>query len=170
MHAHKGRDRHDLAARSYDQTRTTLGVATAVASAIVGTTSFAALQASPSRSIQIAVGFLAMIAAILAGLQSFLDLRARADLHRVAGIRYKAAIRQLEQLGIGAITGLKLGDAAVDELRKQLDDIEMQMPVVSPRIHRIIEDTYEGRVFINSVGEPVESVSAAPRSHSSSSS
>jgi hypothetical protein len=167
LHAHKGRDRHDLAARSYDQTRTSLGVATAVASAIVGTSAFSALQKSPGWPIQVAVGLLAMIAAILAGLQSFLDLRARADLHRIAGIRYKAVIRQLEQLGIGATTGLKLGDAVVDDLRKQLDDLEMQMPVVSPRIHKIVEDNFEGRVFINSVGEPVESTSAVPRSHSS---
>jgi intracellular sulfur oxidation DsrE/DsrF family protein len=154
LHAHKGRDRHDLAARSYDQSRNTLGILTAVASATVGTSAFAALQQAPNRSIQVAVGFVAMVAAVLAGLQSFLDLRARADLHRIAGVKYKAAIRELEQMGIGAIVNMKLDDPSVTQLRIQLKELEEQMPVVSSRIHKVVEESFEGRVFVNSVGGP----------------
>src|SRR5438445_4968916 len=78
LHAHKGRDRHDLAARRCDQRRYLLGVPATVISAIVGTSTFAALQRqSPDRGIQLAIGGLAILAAILVSLQSFLDLGAR---------------------------------------------------------------------------------------------
>src|SRR5438876_9841241 len=85
LHAHKGRDRHDLAARRCDQQRYLIGIPATVTSAIVGTTTFAAFQESPDRAIQLLVGVLAIIAAILASLQSFLDLGARAERHRIAG-------------------------------------------------------------------------------------
>src|SRR5207245_3416011 len=77
LHAHKGRDRHDLAARRCDHQRYLIGIPATIMSAIVGTTTFAALQGLPSRSIQISVGVLAIIAAIPASLQSFMDLGAR---------------------------------------------------------------------------------------------
>src|SRR6266496_2170050 len=108
LHAHKGRDRHDLAARRCDHQRYLLGIPAAIIAAVVATSTFAALQDSPSRVIQIVVGVLAIVAAILSSLQSFLDLGARAERHRMAGVRYKAVIRQLEQLGIGTIKGLGL--------------------------------------------------------------
>src|SRR5215831_10678127 len=72
LHAHKGRDRHDLAARRCDQRRYLLGIPATVVAAIVGTSTFAALQASPERLLQLVVGVLAIIAAILTSLQTFL--------------------------------------------------------------------------------------------------
>ena len=44
VHAHKGRDRHDLAARVYERGRYMLGVPTLIASTIVGTSVFSALS------------------------------------------------------------------------------------------------------------------------------
>ena len=151
LHAHKGRERHDLAARRCDQRRYLLGVPATIISAIVGTTTFAALQESPDRAIQVSVGVLAILAAILVGLQSFLDLGARAERHRIAGIRYKAIIRQLEQLGIGTLSGLVLDAPAVTELRRQLDATEEEMPVVPPRVYDRIEAKYLNSAFVDSV-------------------
>jgi hypothetical protein len=87
LHAHKGRDRHDLAARQCDQQRYWLGIPATIISAIVGTATFAALQASSGPLIQLIVGALAVLAAILTSLQSFLDLGARAERHRLAGAK-----------------------------------------------------------------------------------
>lgn len=151
LHAHKGRDRHDLAARQCDQRKYLIGIPAAIFSAIVGTTTFAALQGSPDRTIQVLVGVLAVVAAVLVSLQSFLDLGARAERHRIAGIRYKAAIRQLEQLGIGTLSSTALDAPAVTELRRQLDAIEEEMPVVSPRVYDRIEAKYHGSTFVDSV-------------------
>jgi len=47
LHAHKGRDRHDLAARRCDRQRYLLGIPATIFSAIVGTSTFAALQETP---------------------------------------------------------------------------------------------------------------------------
>lgn len=155
LHAHKGRDRHDLAARRCDHQRYLLGIPATIMSAIVGTSAFAALQESPDRSIQIAIGILALIAAILVSLQSFLDLGARAERHRIAGVKYKAAIRHMEQLGIGTLSGLALDAPVVTELRKNLDALEEEMPVVPPSVYDSVEDKYRHKAFVDSVvGQP----------------
>lgn len=153
LHAHKGRDRHDLAARRCDQRRYLLGVPATIISAIVGTSTFAALQQSPGRALQLVVGTLAIVAAILTSLQAFLDLGARAERHRIAGVRYKAVIRQMEQLGIGTIKGLGLDAPALSELRRQLDTLEQEMPVVPPGVYEQIEDKYRRHTFVDSVAE-----------------
>ena len=98
VHAHKGRDRHDLAARVYERGRYMLGVPTLIASTIVGTSVFSALS-SPSGGVpSLWVGLFSVLAAILAALQTFLDLPARSAQHRATGVKYKAAIRELEQM------------------------------------------------------------------------
>jgi hypothetical protein len=75
VHAHKGRDRHDLAARVYERGRYMLGVPTLIASTIVGTSVFSALS-SPSGGVPaLWVGLFSVLAAILAALQTFLDCR-----------------------------------------------------------------------------------------------
>jgi hypothetical protein len=151
LHAHKGRDRHDLAARRCDQRRYLLGIPATVISAAVGTTTFAALQKSPDRTVQLVIGVLAIVAAILTSLQAFLDLGARAERHRIAGVRYKAVIRQLEQLGIGTIKGLGLDAPALTELRQRLDALEDDMPVVPPGVYDRVEAKYRDPAFVDSV-------------------
>jgi hypothetical protein len=151
LHAHKGRDRHDLAARRCDHQRYLLGIPATVTAAIVGTSTFAALQESPGRPIQIVVGVLAVIAAILASLQSFLDLGARAERHRIAGAKYKAVIRHMEQMGIGTLRELGLDAPVVTELRKSLDALEEEMPVVPPNVYDSVEAKYRDRAFVDSI-------------------
>ena len=156
LHAHKGRDRHDLAARRCDQWRYVLGALAVSASAIVGTGIFTVLQESVHPVIQIFAGVLAIAAAILVSLQSFLDLGARAEHHRIAGIKYKAIIRDLEQLGIGTISGLGLDAPLLTELRQRLNALEEEMPVVSPSVYDRIEAKYEDKTFVDSVGKPLQ--------------
>jgi hypothetical protein len=154
LHAHKGRDRHDLAARRCDQRRYSLGIPATVISAIVGTTTFAALQESPNRTVQLVVGVLAILAAMLTSVQAFLDLGARAERHRMAAVRYKAVIRQLEQSGIGTIKNVALDAPALSELRQRLDALEEEMPVVPPSIYDRVELRYQNPAFVDSVVRP----------------
>jgi hypothetical protein len=151
LHAHKGRDRHDLAARRCDQQRYFLGIPATITSAIVGTSTFAALQESTDLYTKMAIGALAIIAAILISLQSFLDLGARAERHRMAGAKYKATIRRMEQLGIGTLSDLQLNDPVVNELREKFDALEEEMPVVPPRIYDFVEAKYQDKAFVDSV-------------------
>lgn len=150
LHAHKGRDRHDLAARRCDQRRYWIGVPATVLSAVVGTSTFVALQETVVREVRFIVGALAILSAILIALQSFLDLGARAERHRLAGARYKAVIRELEQRGIGTVD-LKMDSEDLDTLRVRLDALEEEMPVVSPRVYEAIEARYRDRHFIDSM-------------------
>jgi hypothetical protein len=151
LHAHKGRDRHDRAAQRCERQRLFLGIPATIASAIVGTATFAALQKSNSNSaIHLVVGGLAIVAAILVSLQSFLDLGARAERHRTAGVRYKQMIRDMEQLGIG--TGeLRVESAKIDELRQALDALEKEMPVVPLKIYNEVEAKYRNKALVRSV-------------------
>lgn len=152
LHAHKGRDRHDLAARQGDRWRLCLGIAATIISALVGTATFTALQDSSYWHIKLIVGVLVVLAAILTSLQSFLDLGARAERHRLAGVKYKAVIRHIEQLGIGTIQSL---DAPViTELRTTLDNLEEEMPVVPPDVYKAIEARYRNKVFVDTVDGP----------------
>ena len=151
LHAHKGRDRHDLAARRCDRQRYLLGIPATVFSAIVGTSTFAALQETPGSAARGIIGGLAIIAAILASLQSFLDLGARAERHRIAGVKYKAVIRRLEQLGIGSVSGMGLDAPVLTEVRQSLDGLEEEMPVVPPSIYDLIEGKYRRKEFVDVV-------------------
>src|SRR6058998_688996 len=82
LHAHKGRDRHDDAARRYEGHRTGFGVPTIVLSAVVGTSVFASLGEQPAVWAQVSVGLLSMAAAVFSALQTFFDYPARAERHR----------------------------------------------------------------------------------------
>jgi hypothetical protein len=160
LHAHKGRDRQDLAARRCDQRRYLLGIPATIIAAIVGTATFAALQKTPDPRVQLVVGVLAIVAAILTSLQSFLDLGARAERHRMAGVRYKAVIRQLEQQGIGTLA--KALDAPLlNELRQRLDALEEEMPVIPPHVYDQIEVKYRDPAFTDSVIRRAASSTAA---------
>ena len=94
LHVHKGRDRHDLAARRCDRIRWWLGGSAAVLSAIVGTTIFAAVEKHLDNSsltlkvLIISVGILAAILILLRVFYRAADLRPRhwrhAGAHRLA--------------------------------------------------------------------------------------
>ena len=70
LHAHKGRDRHDLAARRNDTLRYWLGVPTVILSAVVGTSVFASLGAQVDTSLKIVIGLVSITSAVLASLQN----------------------------------------------------------------------------------------------------
>src|SRR6185295_16273629 len=79
LHAHKGRDRHDLAARWCDGYRLLLGGLASVLSAVVGTSIFASLSSnSPNTWIGIIVAMLGILSAILTSLSTFLNLSEQA--------------------------------------------------------------------------------------------
>src|SRR5437667_5886883 len=91
-HVHKVRDRHDLAARRCDRIRWWLGGSAAVLSAIVGTTIFAAVEKhldNSSLTLKVLIISVGILAAILTGLSTFLNLAERTEKHRSAGVQYK---------------------------------------------------------------------------------
>lgn len=153
LHAHKGRDRHDEAARRYQTLRFLLGVPTIALSAAVGTSVFASLNASPAAATAIAVGIVGIAATVFAALQTFLDYAGRAERHRVAAVKYKSVIRELEQALTGTLDRRDPRDEWFGELRGRLDSLEDTTPVVAQGIWERVEKTYARVDFVGTAQE-----------------
>jgi len=145
IHAHKGRDRHDSAARRYTSFRYWLGVPTLIVSTIVGTSVFSALTSQMSPPLWIAI--LSVSAAVLTALQTFLDFATKADRHRAAAVKYKAVIREIEQHVIICDDGKEHG-AEISGIRTKLDNLEDEAPVILPIFYDEVEVKYENVTFV----------------------
>lgn len=154
LHAHKARDRHDEAARQNDQYHRALGVPTIVLSAIVGTSIFTSLEMQVDPSLKILVGLISITATVLASLQTFYNFADRADKHRIAGVKYKEMIRELEQLltqpkeMLAKPIGQESKLAWLNDIRERFDTLEEEAPVVSSRIYTRIEKQYTDVAFV----------------------
>lgn len=89
-----------------------------------------------------------MTAAVLAALQTFLDFGGRSDKHRTAGVKYKTAIRQLEQLCVRRSQGEALSQDELNDLRTALDVLEDAAPVIMPRIYDRVEAKYRDVKYV----------------------
>ena len=148
IHAHRGRDRHDRAARRCDGIRLWLGGCAAVFSAAVGTSVFAALEKQTSNiSIQVSVSVAAILSAILTGLGTFLNLSERAEKHRFAGVRYKEVIRELERILSVSVSSVGNADPTVAAIQNRLDQLEESAPVVPEALYTRIEDEWKNQSF-----------------------
>jgi hypothetical protein len=157
LHAHKGRDRHDETTRHFESRRYWLGVPAAILSAIVGASVFASLselfeQSNLSDGVVLFVGFLSILAAALAGLQTTLNYAERAESHRVTGVKYKKIVRELEYMLTGSGEHLMVGDDSTEQLlldiRNRLDLLEEEAPVVPNKIYTRVEHRYSATVFV----------------------
>ncbi len=149
-HAHKGRDRHDEAARRYDQYRYWLGVPAVIFSAVVGTAVFASLGTTVDTLVKIIVGLISVTAAVLSSLQTFFNFADLAERHRAAGVRYKNIIRELEQAFTESPEWLREKADWMSDLRRRLDELELEAPVVPKAIYDRIEQRYKSVTFVHS--------------------
>src|SRR5436190_5573570 len=116
---------HYLSADHFGTRKYWLGIPAVVLSTLVGTAVFATVQKQPELWLQITVGLASVAAALLASLQTFLGYSERAEKHRIAGAKYGALGRELEQLRASSITPTP---EAISEVRKRLDDLAMESP------------------------------------------
>jgi hypothetical protein len=116
---------HYLSANHYGRRSYWLGVPVIALSTVVGTSVFATLQKQPAPWLQISVGLASVVAAVLASLQTFLGYSARAERHRVAGAKYGALGRELEEL-LGSIAEIPAGQ--ITNLRERLDALALESP------------------------------------------
>jgi hypothetical protein len=147
IHAHKGRDRHDLAARLYERSRYLIGVPAILVSTVVGHAVFSAL--SSKEAPEWWVGALSILAAALTALQTFLDFPTRAERHRSAGVKYKGIIRSLEQTLAEHGRDLPPTEEMIDASRARFDALEDDAPVIMPRIFDRIEARYSKVSYVH---------------------
>jgi len=148
IHAHKGRDRHDAAARIYERLKYIVGIPALIVSTVVGTSVFSALAAQSKSPVSLWVGLLSVAAAVLSALQTFLDFPARAERHRAAGVKYKAVIRSLEHSLANLADSTALTQDQVSRIEQRLDELEDSAPVIMPRIYSAVERRYADVKFV----------------------
>lgn len=145
IHAHKERNRHDLAARRFDQARLWLGGTACVFSAIVGTSVFSVFEkeSSPGVAVKAVIVSLSILSAILTSLNTFLNLAERAEKHRSAGAQYKEMIWKIERIQS------KTKEPFVLEIEERLKDIQSTAPVVPNGIRSKVEKEFEKIEFVH---------------------
>lgn len=139
LHSHKGRQRHDRAARRLDRARVSLGATATAFAVIVSTSIFAALEKDSSGVWKIMLPVISLLSAILSGLSTFLNLAERADKHRSAGVQYKAMIRELERRLSEGISNSTITPSVLDEIQKRLDELEESAPIVPEQIFLLVD-------------------------------
>ena len=143
LHVRKQREKHDLAATRYDWYNRLLSGVVAVLSAVVGTAVFTSLEKQVDGWIRIVAGLLSFLAAVLSSVTTSFNFAQRAEAHRAAGVRYKCVLRELEQLLVQPADSLNAQPKIFDEIRKRLDELELQAPVAPMRINEMIERKYQ---------------------------
>jgi hypothetical protein len=143
LHSHKGRQRHDRAARRLDTARVWLGAAATAFAVAVSTSVFADLGKSLPGSWKPILFVISILSAILSGLSTFLNLAERADKHRSAGVRYKAMIRELERRLSEEAGNSIITPPLLDEIQKRLDELEESAPIVPEQIFLFVDKEWD---------------------------
>lgn len=87
---------HYRAGEWAEKWHTSIGIPNVIITAVVATSVFATLEESTDVRLRIATGIIAMVAAILAALQAFLNLADQAEKHKSAGGRYATLRREID--------------------------------------------------------------------------
>jgi uncharacterized membrane protein YbhN (UPF0104 family) len=125
---------HIKTAVYFERVNLWLGVPVVILTTLVGTSVFATLQEKAVTSIRIAAGVASVLAAIMAGLQTFLRYSERAERHRVSGGKYGTLRRELEQrLAFPPANSDELANY-IDSLRDRWDKLSEECPTAPNRI------------------------------------
>ena len=118
-----------------------LGIPVIALTTLVGTSVFMSLsEQSPSTAVRIAVGSLSLLAAVLAGLQTFMKFSERCEKHRSTAARYGIVRRQLEQHYAAKKEGEGWSAELLDSLRTQLDNRGAEAPEIPLRTFKIVQE------------------------------
>lgn len=124
---------HYLSANHFGSKKYWLGVPAILLSSFVGTSVFATFEKQPDFWIRLSVGLASVAAALLASLQTFMGYAERAEKHRIAGARYGALGRELEQM---RALGTDQTPDTLAGLRKRIDDLALEAPNNPLNIYR----------------------------------
>jgi hypothetical protein len=152
IHAKKEQKKHEEAARRLESRYRQIGVASVILSAIVGASIFAALEAAYEPWSRIVAGIISILASVLSSLITFHRYEERTEKHRSAGVRYKATLRRLEQV-LTPPANSNISQGIIEEIRKELNELEAYVPVVPEDINRVFEERYQDYRFVTKAEE-----------------
>jgi hypothetical protein len=111
-----------------------LGLPVVVLTTAVGTSLFATLsQKQVDTWIRVVVGCVSVLAAVLAGIQTFLNFAKRADEHAVAADWYSSIRRKIEQQANTPRKGRSDPKKFLDEIRKEMNAVGSRSPEIGDR-------------------------------------
>ena len=112
-----------------------LGLPVVVFTTVVGTSLFATVnEANLDRWLRIVVGGIAVVAAVLAGVQTFFNFAQRADQHVVAADWYASIRRKIEQQLGTPREGRGDPKKFTDEVRKDMNSVGSQFPEIGEHV------------------------------------
>lgn len=122
---------HYRAALKYSKLHFWIAMPTVALSAVVGTAVFATLQQQSCFWLQLGVGAMSVLAAILTALQSTLRYQELAEKHRSAGAKYNALGRELELMR----TYPEISAEKIEDLRIRIDSLAFESPHIPQSVH-----------------------------------
>jgi hypothetical protein len=128
------KDAHYSAATVLQRSHMYLGLPSAILSAVVGAAVFASLSGTDSVAMKVATGLVSLLAAVLAGLQTFLRHAERAEQHRVAGAKYGALKSELQLLQTFLPTDPTKVETRLEVVRRRWDQIREKSPAIPSRL------------------------------------
>jgi hypothetical protein len=162
LHAHKARDRHDEAARRCERRRVQVGIPAIALAAVAGTSVFASIGMSPEAWVGVVVGSIAILAAALTALQTFLDYPGRAARHHAAGAKYKAIVWELEEALAGPALPEMVDRRWIDDLRARFATLEETAPVVDTSTYAKVEAAYKQATWVGTAVQLSGSAGPSP--------
>lgn len=140
---------HYEAARKFGHRHLWLGLPVIVLSTIVGTSVFATVQKTaeqmPHVGLQIVIGLLSVLSAVLASLQTFLRFSELAEKHRIAGARFANLKHEIELLDSMRPTEPSELRQALASMEERWAKLREESPGVPRKIWAFAEEklTYE---------------------------
>lgn len=125
---------HYEAAKALDSANFRLGIPVTVLSMLVGTTIYATLQKQVDIRVQVMVGAISVLAAILAGVQTFLRFGERAEKHRSTAASYGEVRRSIEVTTTLPFQLRPPVGEYLSQTEKKLNDLARAAPNVSDQI------------------------------------
>jgi hypothetical protein len=138
---------HQLQAERTHNWNLILGIPVVIATTVVGTAAFAAINNTASNGWKFAAGVVSIGAAVLAALQTFFVFGDRSERHRIAATRYAATRRSIE------LALAKHDTESVDRIRIDLDRIGGPSPQIGQRRWDLASDIAKEQVRRWSRGE-----------------
>jgi hypothetical protein len=141
-------DAHYVLATRLTKYNIWFGVPVVAFATLVGTSVFATLQEDVGTNLRILVGFVSVLAAVLASLQTFLRFQERAEKHRVAAELWAAVRREIdEMLALHPEYLAERSDPKkyLDDLRRRMDEVSAQSPEIGDRDWRNAEAKLGGQ-------------------------
>jgi len=144
----KALDAHYESARRYWRINKRIGIPTVVLATIIIGLAFSTVGRVMPLWVQMSIGFLSVAQAVLAALHTWLRYSEIADKHRLAGARYAAVRRKIEQVRV--IDSEAMDQAtAITEIRNELDALGREAPSIPPKIWKLTQVAYRGHGTAN---------------------